>query len=94
MRQTRTLIFASVAVIFALGFVTTRTKANDPDPVLESFQRVLNHEPLPVPRANRDEILDDELYRALNSIHWTRDDEEPVETEESNEKSTDAPADR
>ena len=94
MRQTIILFTLSLAVILLLGFISNHPTMNDPDPILESFERELNHEPSPAPGARRDEILEDELYKTLNSVHWTRNDEDVVETEETNLKSVDVPDDK
>ena len=90
MRHTKPLILTALATMLTLAFISSATTPNEPDPVLESFEREFNHEPSPVPRARRDDILEDELYGALNSIHWTRSRNENSDAEESGVEPKDA----
>ena len=50
-------------------------KAVAVDPVVASFERQMNHRPAPPRPARRDDIDDDVLYRTMNRIHWSVDDE-------------------
>lgn len=93
MQRTKIVFSLSLAVIVALGFMSNHTTANEPDPILESFERELDHEPAPAPRARREDIAGDELYKAVNSIHWTRSDQEDVDEKEFDKESMDTRAD-
>lgn len=72
------MIVTGLAVVSILGTVRAapvqQTEAN-PDPILMSFERELNHQPVPVAKARRDSIDQDLLYREVNSVNWTRDQE-------------------
>jgi hypothetical protein len=43
------------------------------DAVVQSFERELKHTPGPTAGIRRESIDDDQLYRAINTIHWTPD---------------------
>lgn len=81
MRQTSIFAAAIVIIAFAIALTSTHSSENGPDPILESFEREFNREPAPTPPVRRDDILDDELYKTLNSVHWTQEDEQSVESE-------------
>ena len=69
----KNLIWMTLLAALLLGIATSNTAPTEPDPVLESFERELNHEPAPTARVKRDEIDNDELYELVNAVHWTQD---------------------
>ena len=73
--QSKTLL-AALAVFLLLIVVTGQLAEDEPDPVLASFERAFDHEPGPAQPARGESIDADELYRTVNSIHWSRDDRE------------------
>ena len=52
--------------------VTTEKVSQDTDPIAATFERELNHEPGPATRIRRESVERDELYEALNQVHWTQ----------------------
>lgn len=86
MRLTATL--TTLVVLVLLAFLAGQPAANEPDPILKSFERELNHEPSPVPTARRDSIDTDELYRIVNSAHWSRSGEHTTESNETTARGT------
>jgi len=82
-------IIVSLAATFLPGpVVADQPSENDPDPVVQSFERELNREPAPAAPVRRDSIDEDQLYQAVNSVHWTADEHtntEPTDSEETND---------
>jgi len=66
-------IFTIAGVAAYLSPVTTEQVPQDTDQVASSFERELNHEPGPATRVRRESVERDELYEALNRVHWTQD---------------------
>ena len=52
---------------------TAEQITSEADPVFQSFERELNHEPAPTAPARREAIDGDALYQAINRIHWSED---------------------
>ena len=68
-------VLGAAAVSSLSGGEPTRVSATPPpeiaDSVVQSFARELQHTPGPIAEIRRESIDDDELYQALNTIHWT-----------------------
>ena len=78
--MTQSISMRAAAIIFTiaggaayLAPLTTEQVPQNPDPVTASFERDLNHESGPATRIRRESVEHDELYEALNRVHWTRD---------------------
>lgn len=65
-----TTIFTTLVVLVLLGLATNHPAVNEPDPVVESFERMLDHKPPKSANPRREAIDTDELYRIVNSVHW------------------------
>ncbi len=71
--KTAATVIAVTIGAFA-GFAATGAfadRATEIDPVLASFERAFNHEPVVASVAVREAIEDDVLYAELNSVHWS-----------------------
>lgn len=72
MRQTMTLV-----AIGLLGGAAASGCGEDEsvrvahDPVVSSFERDLNRQPIPTAMPRRESIDEDVLYKEMNAIHWT-----------------------
>jgi len=66
-------IFTIAGAAAFLAAVTTEQVPQDTDQVAASFERELNREPGPAMPIHRESIERDELYEALNRVHWTKD---------------------
>lgn len=90
-------IFTIIGVAAYLALITAQQVPQDTGQVQAAFERELNHEPGPAARVRRASIEQDELYEALNQVHWTPDapatntePAQPVLTEgDSNEETYD-----
>ncbi len=85
----RNKILTALAVLAFFGIATDPSVAGEPDQVQQSFERELNHEPAPPAKIRRESIDDDELYSIVNSVHWTRTDQEAAKAEEAAADETD-----
>ncbi len=76
--MTVTGAFASAIFVVAIGAAIAEYPAppetDETDQVVASFERELTRESGPAPRIERDSIDEDELYRAMNEVHWTAED--------------------
>ena len=86
--QLKTVLTAFV-VLVVFGFVTVHRAAKAPDPILQSFERELNHEASPAAKARRDSIDIDVLYSIVNSPHWTPGGQGTRETSDTIDGGTD-----
>ena len=68
--------------------LAARQSQNLPDPVLESFERELNREPVPAAPVRREAIDGDELYRTINSVAWSPEVRLDAETTEDTAERT------
>ena len=66
-------IFTIAGAAAFLAAVTTEQVPQDTDQVAASFERELNREPGPAMPIHRESIARDELYEALNRVHWTQE---------------------
>ncbi|MDH5619892.1 MAG: hypothetical protein OEZ11_14850 [Gammaproteobacteria bacterium] len=64
-------IFAIAGLAACAALVTTEPVAQDTSQVVAAFERELNHAPGPAARIRRESVEHDELYEALNRVHWT-----------------------
>lgn len=85
----RNLIWIAVLAVLLLGVVASQRAFTEPDPVLASFERQFDREPVTAARPSGDAIDDDELYERLNAVHWTQDKPMPVQSEDSIEGEND-----
>ena len=96
MQTTLTISFLAIAGASALAAILTDRddtpadilSVDRDDPVVASFARKLNREPAPPAPAQRSKIYDDELYRLVNTPHWT-DSTPDDETGSQNQSDTD-----
>ena len=69
--------------LFCLMAVAVGSAPDEPDSVVQSFERELKHEPATPAPVKRDAIDQDELYRSVNRIHWTPEAQADSEPEEA-----------
>ena len=50
------------------------------DPVIASFERELDRQPVPAAPPTGEAIEEDVLYDTVNEVHWTRDGENDTDT--------------
>lgn len=76
MRYTTLISALSLASLLALGVYAMHAPGgaapvSSRDQVLASFDRELAHEPGAAAPVLRESVSDDQLYRMLNTTHWT-----------------------
>ena len=68
-------IVAALALLAWPGEPDSSSDASGNDQVLASFERELNHSPVPARPARGESIDSDVLYRDINSVNWSRRDD-------------------
>ena len=58
----------------------TELQQQESDPVIASFERELERQPVPAAPATGHAIEEDVLYDTVNEVHWTRDGENDTDT--------------
>ena len=81
-----TIIVGLVAMSLPGLAVAEQPSENDPDPVVQSFERELNHESAPAAPVRRDSVDEDQLYQAINPVHWTANEQTNTESTDNEEK--------
>ena len=84
-----TIFLAVLGAMFLLGLgLADEPAADAADSIIQSFERELNHEPAPPAPARRESVDEDVLYKAINPLSWTEDeqsDAEPADGEDEPE---------
>ena len=63
---------AAVALAAQSNSSSAKPDTSGNDAILASFERALNYEPAHARRVLRRSIGEDELYKLLNQVHWSR----------------------
>jgi len=85
----------SIATVVLIGLVGAGLSVSDlqtregTDPVIQSFERDFNREPVPTAPIRRESINSDELYRMVNSVHWTAETTTDATIDEPEGRSSD-----
>lgn len=58
----------------------TELQQQESDPVIASFERELDRQPVPAAPPTGQAIEEDVLYDTVNEVHWTQDGENDVDT--------------
>ena len=83
------ITIALAALLVANTFKSPPTEApesrltelqQESDPVIASFERELERQPVPAAPPTGQAIEEDVLYDTVNEVHWTQDDEDNVDT--------------
>ena len=94
--------FLALSLGAALAFSLVPTSRQEPaapgfdwqstaetDPIAMSFERDMNHEPVPTAPVRRESIDHDELHEMINTIRWTAEEQQSVPSPEATTEKSD-----